>query len=214
MASVPIRSLSQQREVSRRWLPLTPHKRSSEVHGDLLVSCFVSETRPAVTRSENPSLSNSQEDIHTISKGGGIVRGVRDRFSLHRRNTSWSKTTTPTSSSPKRLSGSDIELHSKPLRPLTSEGTLRGASSPSEVSGDSRRSSEAETQLIPEVTGISPREGPVDGGQKVILRGSCLGECSSDVVRVVIADVDCTHTLEYHSQCESTFSRRVYIGFC
>ena len=51
----------------------------------------------------------------------------------------------------------------------------------------------------PEVTGISPREGPVDGGQRVVLRGSCLGECKSDVVRVVIADVDCTETLEYLS---------------
>ena len=58
---------------------------------------------------------------------------------------------------------------------------------------------ETEIALVPEVTGVSPREGPVEGGQRVILRGSNLGECKEDVVRVVIADVDCTETLEYFS---------------
>ncbi len=55
----------------------------------------------------------------------------------------------------------------------------------------------------PEVSGISPREGVIDGGQRVVLRGSNLGESKSDVVRVVIAGVDCSETLEYLSQCKS-----------
>lgn len=54
----------------------------------------------------------------------------------------------------------------------------------------------------PEVTGISPREGPVEGDQRVVLRGSNLGESKSDVVKVVIAGVDCTSTLEYFSPGE------------
>ncbi len=196
------------KEVSKRWLPLTPHKKSSESHGDILVTCFVSETRPAMTRSENPSLSNSQEDLHTGLKGGGIVRGVKDRFSLHRRNPSWTKPMTSSSPSPNRLSGSDIELSSRTMRGLVSEGNIRVASSPSEVSGNSSvRSSEIESPLVPEVSGISPKEGPVEGGQRVVLRGSCLGECKSDVLRVVIADVDCTDTLEYHSQCKHAHHR-------
>ncbi len=170
-----------------------------------------------MTRSENPSLSNSQEDLHTGLKGGGIVRGVKDRFSLHRRNPSWTKTmtsSTPTTPSPSRLSGSDIELNAKTMRALVSEGNIRGASSPSEVSGDSSvRSSEIENPLVPEVSGISPREGPVGGGERVVLRGSCLGECKSDVLRVVIADVNCTDSLEYHSQCKHTY-RSLCIGTC
>ncbi len=56
----------------------------------------------------------------------------------------------------------------------------------------------------PEVTGISPREGLVEGGERVVLRGSNLGESKSDVVRVVIAGVDCTETLEYFSQNHGT----------
>ena len=51
----------------------------------------------------------------------------------------------------------------------------------------------------PEVTGISPREGSIEGGQRVILRGNYLGECKGDVMKVVIAGVDCTETLEYIS---------------
>ena len=54
----------------------------------------------------------------------------------------------------------------------------------------------------PEVTGISPREGSVDGNQRVVLRGSNLGESKSDVVKVMIAGVDCTSTLEYFSPGE------------
>ena len=58
---------------------------------------------------------------------------------------------------------------------------------------------ESEVAAPPEVSGVSPREGPVTGGQRVVLRGNNLGECKEDVVRVVIADVDCTESLEYFS---------------
>ena len=150
------------------------------------------------------------------------MRGVKDRFSFHRRNPSWTKVRTSSSpSSPsvqdKRLSGSDVELHVRQSKigAFLSDSNIRTPSSPehrghgSEYSGDSMRSSGVENPLTPEVTGISPREGPVEGGQRVVLRGSCLGECKSDVVRVVIADVDCTETLEYHSQCELLYDRLI-----
>ena len=61
---------------------------------------------------------------------------------------------------------------------------------------------EAERATPPELTGISPREGPMGGGQRVVLRGSNLGECKEGVVKVVIAEVDCTETLEYFSPGE------------
>ena len=56
-----------------------------------------------------------------------------------------------------------------------------------------------DTSLQPQVTGISPHEGPVKGGERVVLRGSNLGDSKESVVRVIIADVDCTDTLEYFS---------------
>ena len=52
---------------------------------------------------------------------------------------------------------------------------------------------------MPEVTGISPSEGSLEGGERVTLRGSNLGKSRLDVVRVVMAGVDCTHTVEYFS---------------
>ncbi len=62
--------------------------------------------------------------------------------------------------------------------------------------------SSGEVSYPPEVSGISPREGVIEGGQRVVLRGSNLGESKSDVVRVVIAGVDCTESVEYLSQCK------------
>lgn len=55
---------------------------------------------------------------------------------------------------------------------------------------------------MPEVTGISPSEGSLEGREKVTLRGSNLGQSRADVVRVVLAGVDCTQTVEYFSSGE------------
>ena len=55
---------------------------------------------------------------------------------------------------------------------------------------------------VPEVTGVSPNEGPVEGGQRVVLRGSYLGVSREDIVQVLVAGVDCTSSLEYFSSCE------------
>ena len=55
---------------------------------------------------------------------------------------------------------------------------------------------------VPEVTGVSPNEGPVEGGQRVVLRGSYLGESRADVMQVLVAGVDCSSSLEYFSPCE------------
>lgn len=69
------------------------------------------------------------------------------------------------------------------------------------MSSSGRSSPSGETSLRPQVTGVSPREGPVEGGQRVVLRGSNLGESKEDVVKVLIADVDCTSSLEFASPC-------------
>ena len=78
------------------------------------------------------------------------------------------------------------------LKKLVSEESPSTADDASSV-GD------PENPLAPEVSGVSPNEGPLEGNQRVILRGSNLGESKSDVVRVVLAGVDCTKSLEYLS---------------
>lgn len=49
---------------------------------------------------------------------------------------------------------------------------------------------------------MSPNEGSVEGGERVILRGSNLGESRADIVQVVVAGVDCSQSLEYFSPCK------------
>lgn len=180
------------------------------------------------------SHSTSQEDISGSKVGGasGGGGGGKGRFSLHHRTPSWtskgrsssmsggsdrsqSMSHTPVDLSPsptheKRLTGSDIELHSKSSAiTYQSDSNLRGYSlydTPSDRSSEQTSILDSEGKgnisLVPEVTGISPREGPVEGNQRVILRGSNLGEFKSDIVKVLIAGVDCTSSLEYFSPCK------------
>ena len=51
----------------------------------------------------------------------------------------------------------------------------------------------------PEVSGISPREASLSGGQRITLRGSNLGQSAQDVHKVMLVDVDCTESVEYIS---------------
>lgn len=182
-------SLGSHRESSKKWLPLTPHKKGHEVSGELLVECFVSQFRPgqvmslSETSSPISSRIGSQEDILHPKKGR--------RFSLHRRTPSWTKVSTAGSmESP----GSIEEL----------EPFGEGDSRSSQTQEYSRENSEDVPSLRPQVTGVSPHEGPVYGGQRVVLRGSNLGESRESVVKVLLADVDCTESLEYFSPSEYT----------
>lgn len=228
------------RQSSKQWYPILPSKKPHEAVGELLIEYHVKEYRACSQKhSPIPSHSTSQEDISASSKVGGASAsggggGAKGRFALHHRTPSWtskgrssstsagsdrsqSMSHTPDNLSPspthaheKRLTGSDIELHSKSsLITYQSDSNLRGYSlydsssdkSP-EQAGIMDSEEKGKASLVPEVTGISPREGPVEGNQRVILRGSNLGEFKSDIVKVVIADVDCTSTLEYFSPCK------------
>ncbi len=241
MVTINLSDLSNHK--NERWLPLQPHKKSHEAHGDLLLDCWVSEYRaqpekvsPATSQKVSPSTSqtSSMEDLQTVGS-----RGFK-KFSFHRRTPSWSKSkpekqssssglvttahmTSPTldgtpgtpQSQRLRTTGSDYEIHSQTiLRTYQSDTNLRLALPPNSH-GDSKHQSVGHSNmddsvspldvlgssLLPDVTGVSPNEGSVKGGQRVILRGSNLGESKEDVVKVVLASVDCTETVEYYSTC-------------
>ena len=119
----------------------------------------------------------------------------------------------------RRLTGSDAELHSKSLLITHSDSNIRGHSLynsstdkyPEQVGISDSNEEKNKNPLTPEVTGISPREGPVEGNQRVVLRGSKLGEFRSDIVKVVIAGVDCTSTLEYFSPSKQKSFHSVHL---
>lgn len=207
VASLCLNNLGNRREFSKRWLTLEPHKKGHEVFGELLVECFVSEYRPGqvVSLSEKSSpLSGSQEDILNPKKG--------TRFSFHCRTPSWSKSGSSIISSSGGGSGSDgmasFRRQTEPESEMVSvrkrgnnemarggSSSFHGGAPPPNV----KSQVETAVSLQPRVTGISPHEGPVWGGQRVILRGSNLGESRENIVKVTIADVDCTPSLEYIS---------------
>lgn len=191
-------SLGAHRESSKKWFPLTPHKKGHETVGELLVECFVSQFRPgqmvSLSETSSPVLSRrgSQEEIFVppnTKKGGGVRR-----FSLHRRTPSWSKGSAAESpvsvgSEHRQLGGGGPHL----------EGTGSVRSGLETVSCSSEGSASRASALQPQVTGISPHEGPVQGGQRVVLRGCNLGDSRESVLKVMVADVDCTGSLEYFS---------------
>ena len=205
----------------QKWYPLQPHRKSHdkrlhENQGELLVGCWISEYKMVSPEKPSPSTSrtSSNEDLRKGHR--------KERFSFHGRTPSGGRVkhlpheVSPTCTE-KPLASSDYEIHSKRALPsFQSDTNLRFASfgphddqsemkqvTPEQSPLDSSSlQGDTENFLEPEVSGISPNECPVEGKQRVILRGSNLGESRSDVVRVVVADVDCTSTLEYISPGE------------
>ena len=53
---------------------------------------------------------------------------------------------------------------------------------------------------------MSPSEGGMEGNERVILRGSNLGESKEDIVSVTVAGVDCSSTVEYYSSGQEVLS--------
>lgn len=226
MVLLSVNNLDGNREASKRWLPLVPYKKAHEVSGELLVECFVSRYKPGhvVSNSEKSSPMQSrygsQEDILDPSSKG--------RFNFHRRTPSWSRThsnlsvagasslgevdrvtlissAVPADPSIRWQTEPDAEKV-KSVKRMSDGITLSSSTSfhsqsfvPSNESPLITSSPFGELSLRPQVTGVSPREGPVEGGQRVVLRGSNLGESKEDVVKVAIADVDCTSSLEFVS---------------
>ena len=185
--------MSLTRRKQEKWIPFQPYKKEKESHGELCLSCFVSEFRPLLDLSPNNSHS-STEDISCGNKKG----------LFHRHNHS---------------SGSDIELKHQ-VNPSSSSPISRQSeddthSRESSIENGNQLSStythcymsihsscmsiHAESHATPEVSGVSPSEGSIDGQERVTLRGTNLGESRADIIRVVLVDIDCTSTVEYFS---------------
>lgn len=56
----------------------------------------------------------------------------------------------------------------------------------------------------PEVTGVSPREGPTGCETRLIVRGCHLGQSASDVIGLTVAGHDCLASLDYDSSTRIT----------
>lgn len=196
IVAIPLSSINRRR--TEQWWSLQPYKKEKEAHGELCLQCWVSEWKQVTIpggEEHSPSSphTGSQEDLH---HGGGKEKG-RSHFPLH----FWSSSHSSGKPSP-TSSDSDLVAGDYTTPDPGTEFIVRRTAEFDPDSASRGSSVCEENQLVPEVTGISPSEGSVQGNEKVILRGSNLGQTKSDVVRVVVADVDCTDTLEYYSSGE------------
>ena len=147
------------------WLPLQPHKRASEAHGSLQLSCWVR--------------SDGEESRGTRKTTGSCATSDIQEAGPH----------------------SDTEPEAeKVCNAMCGYGRIDCLISMKEEG------------MVPEVTGVSPNTGPVQGGQRVVLRGSYLGESREDVVQVLVAGVDCTSSLDYFSPCELFYPEMVQLA--
>ena len=194
---------------NKQWLPLQPHKKASKAHGSLQVACWATEYWE----------KGSVQEAHLQHSRGG--------FMLQRHP----PTLTRHSMSERTLRGGhgegDFSFH-----PFQSDTNLQRAKTEEEEEKHELTNKMVYTTCchhpthfihwcmqddgaVPEVTGVSPNESPVGGGQRVILRGSCLGQSKADVVQVLVAGVDCSTSLEYFSPCQPTLhSLYCVLAYC
>ena len=64
----------------------------------------------------------------------------------------------------------------------------------------------------PEITGISPRFGPSNGGTKIVIRGCNLGLDKEDFLQFTVCSCDCLDNLEYHSPAKLVCFTKPWYG--
>ena len=183
IVTIPLSSINRRR--NEQWWSLQPYKREKEAHGELLLQCWVSEWRPL------PTAASAWADNSPASSCGGSQEDLNHSNGSKVRSSSHPLPSTYSSGRPSPTI-SDSDVHIGLSSNLQNDQRLTDPDSVSQVSSQ-------EDPNQPEVSGISPSEGSVRGNEKVILRGTNLGESMNDILKVVVAGVDCTDTLEYFS---------------
>lgn len=59
---------------------------------------------------------------------------------------------------------------------------------------------EDDVKHVPEISGVSPRDGSTEGGTHVTIRGDYLGKSKKDIIALSVCGVDCLRSLEYFSE--------------
>lgn len=186
-----------QSQSGTKWYHLQPyHSKARDVLGELQLDCWVSKTK---------SVSEGGEH------GTGRIKGLLHRSALtssFRKKVKSAHVLTDKSgigASGEKISeinAVENNLDSSDDRIDRSDSNVSSAVAEDKVShnhSDDSSIGETENLSKPEVSGVSPSECTLDGGQRVVMRGSNLGDSKGDIVRVLVADVDCTSTLEYFS---------------
>ena len=193
-----------QSQSGTKWYHLQPyHTKARDVLGELQLDCWVSKTK-----------SPSEVGEHGM---GLRVKGLLHRSALTSSFRKKVKSANPLSdktglgvvalSADKIYEVSAVEnnLDNSDNKIDRSDSNVSSVVTEDKLShnqSDDSSIGEGECLSKPDVSGVSPNECSLDGGQRVVMRGSNLGDSKGDIVRVLVADVDCTSSLEYFSSAK------------
>ena len=199
---VRIKPSDLQPQSGTRWYHLQPyHTKARDVLGELQLDCWISKFKTPSEGGEHGVGHKAKGLLHRSALTSSFRKKVKSANAMH------DKPSPVLSLSGDKIN--DIVMVENNLDNW--EGTVtRSDSIVSSTATEDKLShrhsddssvgeDEAETLSRPEVSGVSPSDCPLEGGQRVIMRGSNLGDSKGDIVRVLVADVDCTSSLEYFS---------------
>ena len=213
--SIPLSELAYKKPMRQIRAPLQPHKKCSNPEGELAYQAWISQSQPSATSTPHLATSPMEKDEKTPSslqklrskigrspklgrksyKSGGSDNVSGAELSLGPKNAQSCLELGPgQNSSYSNL----LSTHSKSMHGINSSGTGQKpylSGSFSDLTEDGNK---------PEVSGISPREGPVEGGTRLTIRGNNLGEDKGDIVGLQVCGCNCLASLEYES------ARKIY----
>ncbi|XP_062517060.1 hepatocyte growth factor receptor-like isoform X2 [Corticium candelabrum] len=194
-----------------RWAPLSaPHRSSFTAQGELSFESWVSKGKPFINSQLNTSrLSESPSPMKPAvrqqgqsSTSSGISESVFEKTSLSSHLATSRRLSQTVSRSTGDLTGEggSVKGHKKNASVSSLNDVRHDDTSKSQ--SDTHESSVPQSAVNnkqPEVTGISPRSGPISGGTRLTLRGSNLGRDSDDVIGLTVCGIDCLSSMEYSS---------------
>ncbi|XP_064607633.1 uncharacterized protein LOC135472183 isoform X2 [Liolophura sinensis] len=185
--------------------PLQPHKKCPQPQGELIYQLYISKTRSSdqtpVIRGSNSDTSRPRRGFAKLKHSLATAPILPHRF--HKaKHTSGNKSST-LSNLNKKFSQSLHDLFN------ISRGTVNDDDDDEAVeekpaNGHLRKRAVSvnymeEIGQEPELTAVTPSEGPTTGGTQLVIIGKHLGAELAEVTRLTVCGCDCLDTLEYES---------------
>lgn len=207
--TIALGDLSHSRTNRPLTVPLRPHKKCPNPEGEILMEAWIS----ASAVGPPPVISVTGADGESKNSVAAGFKKVKDRIahspllgrkSVDAKEHKRSHSEVMFGTAPKgSVSCMDLTSTTTPFnattRPDTKHLKAFPADSLSSLESISETTSASSATRKPEVNGISPNEGPVEGGTKVVIRGTNLGLNKEDVIGLFICGGNVLGSLEYTS---------------
>ncbi|KAL5482244.1 hypothetical protein EMCRGX_G022545 [Ephydatia muelleri] len=199
---VRLKPVDLQSQSGTKWYHLQPyHTKARDVLGELQLDCWVSKTKTPSEGGEHGMGQRVKGLLHRSALTSSFRKKVKSANTLPDKSTSVGGDSSSTDRIDE-ITMVENNLDNSDDRIDRSDSNVSSVVTEDKLSHNQSDDSEGECLSKPEVSGVSPSECTLDGGQRVVMRGSNLGDSKGDIVRVLVADVDCTSSLEYFSSAK------------